>query len=308
MNVLVTGATGYLGAEIVAQLLEAGASVIAWGRNPDRLAAIQARFSAYGGAIKVESVDLSGVRSVPAETDVVVHAAAIRPPMSKANPGAMERVNVEGSQHIAQLAEQSRCRRLVYLSTQAVYGSHGAPWTEDSQVAPETGYGRSKLAGELEVLRSRIRDVVILRSARLYGVTPMARWDELPGRFARAVASGQTLMIHGNGEQRFDLVHVRDASRAVAQAAMSPDKMAHAIYNVGSGRSVSVNELVALFVELAGEFGFPRARIEHRSQEVEDARRLEMDITKIGANLGWSPEIPLREGMAEYLTRASQSH
>ena len=309
MKILLTGATGFLGAEILAELLNQDEiEVIAWGRDPTRVKALKRRFSANIHSLRVEQRDLFESNPRSLAIDAVIHAAALRPPTIQ-NPSDLAHANVEGTRQIVRLAEQAGCQRILYISTQSVYGSRGAPWAEDAPLCPETPYAISKCDGETEMLRSNRINATILRISRLYGVTPFTRWEELPGRFAKAVSRAEPLTIHGTGEQRSDFVHVRDAARAVIMAALAPSKSSTPrIYNVGNGRSVSLNELVRLFRQLAPTFGFPPITVQRiPDHSLGGMQHLELNTACIRETFAWSPKINLREGLAEYLKTLSSS-
>ena len=301
MKVLLTGATGYLGSEILAELVKQdGAFTVAWGRSPERLEALRRRFCADSSSARLEACDLSDAAILSVRPDVIVHAAALRPPGH--SPAEMHRVNAEATRWIARLAERSGCQRLCYVSSQSVYGSLGAPWTEMSPLRPETAYAKSKLMGEREASRANIASVVILRMSRLYGVTPFVRWSEVLGQFAKAVVEARPLTIHGTGEQRFDLVHVRDAATAVAQVAVHPLLKGVHTFNLGGGESVCVNRLGEILSRLASELGLPPVTIQRTLANRESLRHLELDIARIRRELGWGPAIAIEEGMREYVT------
>ena len=307
MRVLLTGATGYLGAEILAELVrQDGVSVVAWGRSPERLEALRRRFGADSSSPRIEACDVSAAAIPSVRPDVIVHAAALRPPGH--SPAAMHRANVEGTRRIVHLAERTGCEKLCYVSTQAVYGSLGAPWTEGAPLRPETAYAESKLEGEREAARASIRSVLLFRVSRIYGVTPFVRWSEVLGQFAKASVRARPLSIHGTGEQRFDLVHVRDAASAVAQAAVHQAMSGVRTYNVGGGGSVCVNRLGEMLSKLASELGLPRLTIQRTPARRESLRHLELDISRIRRELGWSPEISIEDGLREYVACLIESH
>ena len=264
MSVLVTGATGFLGSEIVSELFRRGVPrVEGWGRDLTKVEELRARFSGQRKRLQVRKVDLLDPPSVSPAIDAVIHAAALRPDGRPHSQAEFDRLNVVGTQQLIDQAVHAGVKRFLYISTQAVYGVSGAPWTEGSLGNPETPYARSKWEGETRVLDSSIACRGIVRLSRLYGVTSCTRWDELPGRFARRVFDGAPLSIHGDGTQRIDLLHVRDAARAIAELAFAeglPDSFA---FNVGSGRSCSLNELAGIYARSAPRYGFPPVSYTH---------------------------------------------
>ncbi len=312
MRVLITGATGYFGAEVTAALLQSSDSAVtAHGRNQSRIEQLRERFRAQSDRLRSVNGDLFELDEVPEGTDVVIHAAAIREVKTPAEIEWMKKVNEEGTRRLLQLAAtHGPMRRFVYVSTQGVYGRTGAPWTEESPCCPMTDYAATKYEGERISTRfsDRLR-ISIVRLARLYGVTPFARWSELPAVFARRTVAGEPLPIYGSGEQRFDLLHVSDAARCIALLARADLPESGRVFNLGGGGSVSVNRLVETFRGLAVNRGLPRVQFERfPDRRVEGPHHLELDISRAKHELGWAPRVTLEEGLTDYLEALEQMH
>ncbi|MBN1857936.1 NAD(P)-dependent oxidoreductase [Candidatus Bipolaricaulota bacterium] len=307
MKIVLTGATGFLGAEVLAELLRfESIRVTACGRDRERLAALEDRFAHRAEKLSLQQSDLQDPSPVQGHVDVIVHAAAVRAPACT-HPDTLVDTNVEGTRRLLEWGRDAGCARFVFVSTQAVYGTEGAPWSESSPVCPVTPYAISKRDAEELVLGTEGLESVVLRLARLYGVAPGVRWSELPGRVAQAVGRGEPLVVYGTGEQRFDLLHVRDAVRAVSSAALRPLPTDKIIYNVGGGRSHSINEFYQQVAELAQAYGLPPAVIRRDSAHPDGAHRhLELNVEKIRRELGWTPGFSLREGIEEYISYVAQ--
>jgi len=301
VKILVTGATGYLGAEVIQALLaDPEARVVGWGRDARRLAAVAGRFAAHGTRLTLCRVDLFDALPVPSDVGAIVHCAAMRSVSSGVDEAALEHVNAEGTRALLESAASETRLRFVFVSSQSVYGTAGAPWREIDPARPETAYGRSKLAGERMVLaQPEGIDGIVVRLARLYGATPFVRWDELPGVFTRRAVEGKSLWIHGTGEARFELFHVRDAALAIASV-VRRRRLSHDLYNLGCGGSVSVCELAKIVASIAVEQGLSEPQIRHKMDVPVDHRRLELCIDRVQADLGWRPRVALREGLDGY--------
>ena len=302
MSILVTGATGFLGAEIVAELLRRGVACIeGWGRDMAKVEELRIRFSGPRDRLQVRRVELLDAPSVPPAIDVVIHAAALRPDGRPHSQAEFDRLNVAATQQLIDRAARAGAKRFLYVSTQSVYGVSGAPWTEDSPVHPETPYAKSKWEAETRVLDSSVASRGIARLSRLYGVTPCTRWNELPGRFVRRVFDGAPLSIHGDGTQRIDLLHVRDAARAIAELALAERLPDSFVFNVGSGRSYSLNELADVYARLAPRYGYSPVCVTYdRNCLPSGGAYFELCTAAIEEALGWQARVPLEEGIAEY--------
>jgi len=304
MTICVTGATGFFGAEIVRELLRLeGCSVVALGRNEARIEQLQSSFDVQPGRLGFEVADIVELEAVPRGTSVIVHAAAERPPAAGSDITGMARVNVEGTRRLLDLGVQAGCERFLYVSTQAVYGRTGAPWSEDAPCAPETPYASTKYEGERAALEyAESLQITIVRPSRLYGVTPFTRWSELPGLFARRVVDGEPLPIFGSGEQRYDLLHVSDAACLIARAIQADSTESGRVFNVGGGGSISVNEMAETTRRLAAARGLPPVRLDrYPDRGSRSPEHLELDISRAKRELNWAPRVTVEEGFAEYI-------
>jgi UDP-glucose 4-epimerase len=298
VNVFLTGATGFLGFSLARALAEGGHRVTGLARSDaSRDRALRAGLAEAG--ISFVTAPLDALAELPASTECVIHAAGLLSRPGLAWTDAMA-ANLGATVGLLRLASVAHASRFVVVSSQSVYGSDGAPWSEDAPLNPLGPYATSKAAAE--VAASAFADafeVRIARLSRLYGASPFTRWDELPGRLARAVLDGTPMEVRGWGEQRLDFLHVDDAARGVAELAVHTDLPAGS-YNFGSGGSASLNELVTLIAALAAERGLPAPRIVRRLDVSPGApARLELDASKVARALGWRAQVSLRQGLGE---------
>ncbi|MFP3401823.1 MAG: NAD-dependent epimerase/dehydratase family protein [Nitrososphaeria archaeon] len=286
MRILVTGAAGFIGSRLAAALRARGHEVVG----------VDIR-----GGEGVEAVDvrdlgaLSGLAS-RLRPDAVAHLAAlISAPESLERPAEYLEDNVMGTVNALEAARRSGAGRFLYFSSVAVYGEPSElPLREDSPLNPVNPYGLSKAMGE-EAVRGYGRfyglGYVILRPSNVYGPGQSPEYAGVIESFARAIAEGRRPVIHGDGGQTRDFVHVDDVVEAAALALESGVR--GRTYNVSSGRSISVNELARIFEEALGrgiEFGRGPPR-------PGDIYRSEVSNELISRELGWRPRVDLREGI-----------
>jgi UDP-glucuronate 4-epimerase len=304
MNILVTGATGYLGAEVVRALLgNPEHKLFALIRSEERFQRLRRWCQADGPRLIAVKGDIGQLEKLPPEIDTIIHAAAFR---LDSDPARATRVNVEGTANLLRLAADSKVKRFIFTSSQSVYGLKGAPWSESAKPDPQTVYATTKYAAEQLVPKYKgVTDFVILRFSRFYGVSLFMRWDELIGKFVRLVRDGKPLPVYGNGNQRLDILYIKDAAQCVLRLLQIYPRGWNDVYNIGSGRSVSLNELVECFSQVTAELGLPPITIErHPDMASNSPLHLEMDIGHARDRLGWSPRHTLPEGLRECLEKA----
>lgn len=303
-RVLITGATGYLGRALTAALLSGNLAweIVAPVRDPARAQKIwqdnlfPSRLQFVRWEMPGPAPDLDGI-------DLVIHTAAIRPGNSDKSL-AWYPVNVLSTLAIVDAVRRARTPYLIYASSQSVYGARQQPlWQEDvTTVCPETPYAHSKAAAEVAVqtLAGSPTQWVILRLARIYGMSPQMRWDELPHRFARLATAGRPISVHGDGRQRIDLLHVHDAAGVFLKLLNSPRASWNQVFNVGSGQPIGVIDLAKTCVELT----LARLGVSSSTSHQPTAQRLSdsgMDITRVRKELGWMPEVSLGKGISELI-------
>lgn len=246
--VLVTGATGAIGPSVVRAFQEGGYSV--------RTLSIDAPDGCLlppGTDVRVGDVcDRQTVRSAVAGADVVVHLAALLHRFDDAgNLGARyERVNVGGTENVIYAATVQSVRRVVFLSTIAVYGPSSEQLIdEDTPPRPDTPYGQSKLAAERVVLSATSGGQgigTVLRPAAAYGSRVKGNYR----RLALAIAKRRFIRL-GACANRRTLVHDRDLANAAVLAAAHP-AASGAVFNVSDGHIHALAEIIDAIYRAVG--------------------------------------------------------
>ncbi|MFM8270825.1 MAG: NAD-dependent epimerase/dehydratase family protein, partial [Gemmata sp.] len=198
-------------------------------------------------------------------------------------------------------ARKAGARRVVYAASSSAYGGHSSPGgqSEDLPMVAKSPYAAAKLAGELYMqafAHTYGVETVRLRFFNIFG--PRQRSDSpysgVIALFAAAMATGRAPAIHGDGTQSRDFTFVANAVQALTRAADAPDASGN-VYNVGTGRSVTLLELVAalnaiLGTDLKPTFAAPRTG---------DVKFSRADIRRTRSDLGYHPVVGFEEGLRE---------
>ncbi len=234
--------------------------------------------------------------------DLVFHLAAkTSVPESVAKPDEYWRTNVEGTLNVLKTAADAGVKRVVFISSAAIYGSSEVvPKAETMRPEPASPYATTKMVGEFacqEISQLKPVETVVLRLFNAYGPRqdPNAPYAGVIAKFTSAVAQGKGIEIYGDGDQTRDFLYAADAAEAMELAGERP--VAGQTFNVGTGTGVTVTEVARLLSEIIAE-PIKSVRKEIRPGDVRHSRA---DISQAMARLGFAPKTSLREGIERTL-------
>jgi UDP-glucuronate 4-epimerase len=303
MQVLVTGAAGFIGSHISEQLVARGDTVVGLDafidfypaqvkrRNLTHLTGNR-RFRLVEADLRTEPL-----LEVVDGCDAVIHAAAMPGlPRSWTDFELYSSCNLSATQRLADACMQVGVAKFVHISTSSVYG-RDAVGSELLPVAPVSPYGVTKLAAEN--LLAAYADqfdfpVCILRYFSVYG--PRQRPDMAWHRFIAAMAAGQPLQIYGDGQQSRSSTYVDDAVEG-ALAALDRGRIGE-IYNIGGGEVLTVLEAVELIARYVG----CSPLLAHGPVRAGDQRMTRADTTKAKQDFGYQPVVDPAEGLARQVS------
>ncbi len=306
-KVLVTGGCGFIGTHLVEALADADYDVVVVDNGPTMDAWVSAFIE--GRKVKFYRFDIVkpaalgevSWREVLADIDTIYHLAAI-PSVSRSieHPWASHNANATGTLEVLTAAKMFGVRRVVYASSSSVYGATPTqPKQEDMPTYPASPYAVSKLAGEhyCQVFQSMGLETISLRYFNVYGPgqDPESEYAAVIPKWVKAVIADERVTIHGRGHQTRDFTYVKDVVRATMLAGEST---AQGVFNIGTGRSHSLLELLEIIGRAVGteplsEFVAPRPG---------DVRDSLADTTLAGERLGFKAAWKLEQGIGEMVT------
>jgi len=289
---VVTGAAGFIGSHLAEALLSVGHDVVGIDSFTDYYDPRLKEENAAG--LDVRRLDLAADELDFGGYDGVFHLAGQPGVRSFGDVfGLYVERNVLASQRVFEAAARAGVR-VVFSSSSSIYGeAERYPTSEETPPRPVSPYGITKLSCEHlahAYARSFGLDAVVLRYFNAYG--PRQRPDMAFAAVVEALAEGRPFVLFGDGEQSRSFTYVGDVVRASVDAMERAP--AGALYNVGGGQEATLNEALALLERIADR----PLDVRRESAVPGDQRRTKADTTRIQADLGWAPEVPLEQGLA----------
>ena len=297
-KVLVAGGAGFIGSNLVNKLSAEGATVtVLDDLFTGDLSLVEdiPDISFVKGSV----TDYDLIEDLVKDADIVFNLAARNIIVSTKRPREDFKVNAGGMLNILIVAKKYGIERIVYTSSASVYGNaRYLPINEDDRLQILNPYAASKLAGEnycMAFFESYDIPVTILRYSNVYGTnqSPFNPYCGVVSKFFTLVMNDMPTEIHGDGEQTRDFTFVADAVDATLLAAVCP-KAEGEIFNVGTGKETSINDLAVAIIQLTGNSIEP-VYIDRR--DIDNLRRRVLNIEKIRKNLKWIPQTPLKNGL-----------
>jgi UDP-glucuronate 4-epimerase len=315
MNVLVTGAAGFIGMHTARALLAQGARVTGVD-NFDPYYDVdlkKARVATLQGTqgFEFEAVDLAQADATArlfrdgAFTHVVHLAAQPGVRYSLSNPEAYLRNNVVAFGHVLEGCRDARIAHLVYASSSSVYGAnHALPFSEDQRVdRPVSLYAATKCANELMAHSySHLFGLPVtgLRFFTVYG--PWGRPDQAPMLFAKAILAGEPIKVFNAGRMRRDFTYVDDIVEGVTRALALPPSAGDgeapaALFNIGNSDAVELTEFIAILSRLLGR----EAIRQDEPMQPGDMAATYAAIDRLREATGFAPRTTLVDGLARFV-------
>jgi UDP-glucose 4-epimerase len=291
-SVLVTGGAGFIGSHLVEALCAENDVRVVDDLSSGQESNLVDEVTLVEGDVRDQRVLEEAIEGV----DLVFHQAALASvPLSIEAPMKSHAVNATATLSLLELAREEACR-VVLASSPAIYGEpEELPIAEDHPTKPTSPYGLDKLA--LDRYATIYNDLygvetVVLRYFNAYGPRQgESEYSAVISAFMRQARSGGPIVVHGDGEQTRDFVHVSDIVRANLLAAET-EHVGEA-FNIGTGEATSIRDLA----ELVRDATRSGAEITHADPRQGDIVHSRADTTNAHERLGFEASVSLEEGI-----------
>ena len=298
-RILITGGAGFIGSNLVRGALKSGYSVrviddLSTGKLSN-LSEVMEKIDFIEGDILDQDLLNKAARGV---SHVLHHAAQVSVPRSIEDPLHNDRVNGTGTLRVLEAARLSGVKRVVYAASCAIYGNDPTlPKREDQPIEPLSPYAVSKYMGEVYGAcyeETMGLEVVALRYFNVFG----PRQDAAGGYaavipiFISRLLQGQAPIVHGDGLQTRDFVHVDNVVAANLKALTAADASGK-VFNIGTGEETSILQLAETLVDIMGV----QTEVIRTEARLGDVRRSVADISRAKDTLGYDVNVHMRDGL-----------
>jgi len=297
-KIIVTGGAGFIGSHLTDKLINLGFDVTV----VDDLST--GNLNNIPKVAKFEDLDinekdaLKQLIEITKGADYVFNLAAIpRTQYCVENPIECHHANVTGTLNVLEACVRNKVKKIIHSSSCGIYGpQEKLPISEDAPINMGTPYSVQKYMQELYVdLYNKLYGLpaVMLRYFNVYGTkrqTEKGSYPNVLAAFSKQKREKGKVYVTGDGEQTRDMIHVFDIVDANITAMYSDLKDAE-VFNIGTGKAVSINEMAKYF----------ECPIEHIEPRPAEAKHLFADITKVEKLLNWKPKISFQEGIRGYI-------
>ena len=299
-RILVTGGAGFIGSHIAEALIDRGYSVrivdnLSTGRLAN-LAHLKGRFEWVEGDL----ADFEVCRKATKGVACVFHQAAIPSvPRSVKEPLLSHSSGPTATLNMLEASRQARVRRFMFAASSSAYGdTTELPKHEKMVPLPLSPYAAGKLAGESYVAvyaRTMGLDGVSLRYFNVFGPRqdPSSPYSGVISLFSLHMAQGKNPIIYGNGSQTRDFTYVANVVSANLAAMENPEPLGGRVFNVGTGRRISLLDLVAAINRILGT----KLEAEFLPARAGDVRDSQASLDQICQSLNYRPIVDFEEGL-----------
>lgn len=299
MRYLVTGGAGFIGSNLVDELVRRGQKVVVLddlsAGNEANLAEVRGKIDLHIGSI----TDLAAVQSACRGVDFVIHLAArTSVPRSVQDPLETNHVNIDGTLNVLVAARDAKARRFVYAASSAAYGeTPSLPKVESMPAEPISPYGVTKYVGELYAQvfgRAYGLENACVRYFNVFGPRqdPTSQYSGVLSRFMLAVIQGESPVVYGDGEQSRDFTYIENIVDETLLAC-EKEQASGKVFNGGTGARITINQVLLLLEKVSGR----KIRAQFEQPRTGDIRDSQADISLARKVLGYEPRVHFEEGL-----------
>ena len=293
MKIIITGGAGFIGKHLVELLIKKENDITIFDNFSNSKEDSIADLKSQGvKIIEGDIIKIHEINNAVKNHDIVIHLAAkISVEDSIKNSTKTFQTNVDGTKNVLIACEKNQIKKIIVASSAAVYGESEADvkLTEKSKINPISPYGESKVVMENEIKKiteNNDMNYVILRFFNIYGKSQSPEYAGVITKFIKKIEMNQSLEIFGDGMQTRDFISVKDVVNSIYH---SIENGKNQIYNIGSGKPITIKQLAKLMITLSKK----ELKINYNDIKKGDIRFSEADVSLAKKELHYLPKYTL---------------
>ncbi len=301
LKILVTGGAGFIGRYLVDFLLPHNEVTIYDNLSNSSKADIESLIEKGAKFVNEDILDYQTIQKSCIGFDLIIHLAAKSDVTeSVIHPEITNEVNVTGTENIMKCCIENKIKKIIFASSAAVYMDSEIPVNENVKTNPCSPYGKSKLVAEQKIKKISEEfsiNAITLRMFNVYGKGQNYQYAGVISKFIKNVSKREPIIINGDGKQTRDFVSIFDVVAAFDCAIKNLVGKKGNLYNIGTGNSISINELAKLILRIADK----KIEIKYKEQNKDEIRNSVADIVLAKNELGFIAKQKLQDEIINLL-------
>ena len=301
MKILITGGAGFIGRYLVDFLSDDHEVTIYDNLSNSSKANIESLIKKGIKFVNEDILDYEKLQKLCTGFDMIVHLAAKSDVVdSVVHPDFTNEVNIVGTENIIKCCIENKIEKLIFASSSAVYEDSKISINETSKTNPLSPYGKSKLIAEQKIKEMSKKHGINAISLRMFNVFGKGQNDQYYGvvsKFIENISKGKPLEINGDGEQKRDFIGILDVVEAFNCAIKTIKGKKGNVFNIGTGKSITINELVKMIQKISDK----NFEIKHRDRNESEIKFSVADVSLAEKELGFIAKNKLQDELIKLL-------